>query len=323
MNNVINKILQNNPVLCAPLCGYTDFAFREILSLYRPAIVFTEMLSTEGLKHNLKKTLGLYRESTSDVPLGIQLFGNNPESFKKAASVINPLRFDVIDVNSGCSVKKILKSHSGCALMESPDLIYRIISAVKSETDKPVTIKMRLGMEKHTFIDCALAAEEAGAEWVTLHARTKKQMFSGPVSFEAISTLKKALKIPVIGNGEIWSAEDAALMLNTTGCDAVMLARGLVGKPWLVKQCIDYVKTGSYTEPPRDEMVRIMQKHLQLMVQDRGVEYGIKEFRKHVVKYAKGFENSRTFRSHAVTITEPDIMHNHIQRLLIQEEMAV
>ncbi len=323
MNKQIREIILNNKVLCAPLCGFTDFAFREILASYNPAIVFTEMLSAQGLFYNYEKTIRLYKDTLSDVLLGVQLFGNDINSFKNAVHAINRLKFAVLDINAGCSVKKVLKTGSGCALMDDPTLIYNIIKNVKSITDKPVTMKMRKGYNNENFLECALAAQEAGVEWITLHARTSRQKFSGEVDFNAIKELKLKLDIPVVGNGEIWRPEDVKIMMDETNCDAIMLARGLLGKPWLIKQCHDYIKTGKYTIPEKSEIKSILLKHLDYMVKDKGEKLGIKEFRKHIVKYSKGIIGSRDFRKYAVHIEQEKVLYEEINNLFDNEEVLL
>ncbi len=320
MDKQISQFLNGNKVLCAPICGFTDFAFREILALYKPAMIFTEMLSAQGIIYNFDRTIKLYKKTNSNVPLGIQIFGKNPDILSKATDKIKHLDFDLLDINAGCSVKKVIKSGAGCAIMQDPDLIYSIIRKVKNQIGKPVTIKMRKGFSRENFIECAKAAQEAGVGWITLHARTRKQMFSGDVDLEAIKQLKQNIDIPVIGNGEIWQPEHAKHMMDYTRCDAVMLARGILGNPWLVKQCNDYFNIGEYIMPDNKEKQDIMLKHLELITRDKGEKPGLKEFRKHIVKYSKGINGSRLFRTRAVQTENKLELLNEINALFGRKE---
>jgi tRNA-dihydrouridine synthase B len=315
MKPILNNIFKKCAVFCAPLCGYTDFAFREVLSEFTPSVVFTEMLSVAGLKYNFKKTIELYKPAKTNSVLGIQLFGNNPKEFAEALKLINALEFDTIDINLGCSVRKVLKAGCGSYLMKDPELIYAIVKTCKEETNRPVSAKMRLGYDNINFLECAKACEEAGASWVTLHGRTKNGMFTQKVDLDAIKLLKENVSVPVIGNGGLFTPEDAKEMIEKSGCDAIMLARGLIGNPWLIKQCKDYIETGKYDAPDKSEIIRVMIKHLELMVSDKGSVYGVKEFRKHLVKYIKGFEGSRIFRENALKIDKPDELLKEIESL--------
>ncbi len=304
----IGSLKFKNNLIMAPMAGITDRAFREIVSEYGAGLVCSEMISAKALKYGDKKTMQLAEISDKERPVSIQIFGSEPDTMAYAAE---KLSFgDVIDINMGCPAPKIFKNNEGGALLKNPQLIYDIVRQVKSASKVPVTVKMRMGTDKDhiTVCECALAAQEAGADALTLHGRTVDMMYSGKVDRNIIKKVKDSLSIPVIGNGDVKNREDYLSMIEDTGCDGVMVGRAALGAPWVISDILYGAKKRS-----NDEKLEIAIKHISLICRYKGENIGIKEARKHALWYVKGLKfaaQAKTKLSYAKTLAEmTDLLH--------------
>ena len=281
-----NFELENN-IVVAPLAGVTDYTFRSILKSMGAGLVFTEMISAKALCYKDKKTFTLLKSDSNERPLAVQLFGSEPDIIAEGARIVEGLGIaDVIDINMGCPVPKVAGNGEGSALMKNPQLIGKIINKLVNSIKLPVTAKIRSGWDNESInaVEVAKIIENSGASAITVHPRTRNQYYSGTADRSIIAEVKKAVSIPVIGNGDIFSPEDAESMFETTGCDAVMLARGILGNPWLVKRCLD--KTASV--PELKEVIDMAIYHTRRLCEENGQSRGIRQARAHLTWYVKG-----------------------------------
>lgn len=294
----IGNLTLNNNILIAPLAGYTNLPTRLIYRKLGAGITYSEMISSEGLNYNYNKSVKLLESIEKDRPLGIQLFGPNAERILLAFNKIKSMNFDIVDINCGCSVKKIIKSNAGACLLRIPDEIYKIIKLLKENTDKPVTLKIRSGFDKENinFLEVLSAAESAGASLITLHPRTKTMLFTGEANWEHIRILKEKSSIPVIGNGDIFTGEDAERMFRTTGCDGIMLARGVINNPFLIEEVISTLKGEKYCPPSLEERIELTMEHSKDFINYFGETTGLLEFRKYFHSYLRGFPEIKRLR---------------------------
>lgn len=306
----IGDLVLKNKVIVAPMAGVTDSPFRQLVVEMGAALVYTEMISAKGAVCAPKQTLKLAQFTPGERPIGIQLFGSELAYFAEAATLCVTFNPNVIDINMGCPVKKVAGRGEGCALMRDPEKAYAITRAVCEAVDLPVTVKMRKGWDESSLnaVEVAQAVAAAGAAAVTVHGRTRAQGYSGRADWSTIAAVKKSVKIPVVGNGDIWSPQDAERMLLETGCDAVMIGRGSLGNPWLIKRAVHYLQTGELMpEPGPAERAVMAQRHLTLTVKEKGEYIGVREMRKHVAWYLKGIYGASSVRNrvmHAATVVE-------------------
>lgn len=305
--------------MLAPMAGITDRAFREICAEFGSAYFTSEMISVKGLIYGSYKTFNLLDHSEETItqdsekkPFAVQLFGNEPKDFSNAIKIIEPFKPDIIDINMGCPATKIVKENSGSALMKNPDLCYEIVKSAKEAATSPVTVKIRAGWNKTTMNapEIAKICEQAGADAITIHGRTKEQGYSGTSNMEIIKKVKESVKIPVIGNGDITSAQKARELMEYTGCDMVAIGRGAIGNPWIFKE-INYLldKKIPYTPPNLSEKMRIMKKHIEKICLYKGEERGLKEARKHIVGYIKDFPGAAEMRKNIfLTKTKEELL---------------
>lgn len=309
-----------NRVVSAPMAGVTDRAFRHMARLYGCGLVFSEMISDMGLVYNQAKTRQLAERSGEDPLLALQIFGSQTEPMVKGALALEELGADLIDINMGCPTPKIVKNGEGAALMldipRAREIIREIVRAVKV----PVTVKMRRGWndEDKTCIELAGAAEMEGAGAVTLHPRSRNQFFSGQSDWDMIATVKKNLSIPVIGNGDIWTAGDAKRMMEHTGCDAVMIGRGAMGNPFIFKETTELLEKGKHLPPPAiEERIAAAHKHLDLACSFKNEAVAIREMRKHLAWYTRGLRGAARIRqdiNHAITREEMEAILRSLQQ---------
>jgi len=292
-----NVELKNNLIL-APMAGITDLPFRMISVEEGCALVVTEMVSAKGLVMGGEKSFSLLASSPKEKPVAVQLFGSEPETMAEAAAIVEGLGADIVDINMGCPVAKVVKNNSGSALLKNLPLIERIVGAVRKSMDIPLTIKIRAGWNSSSVVarEVLKVAEAGGVDAITLHARTKNQGFGGLADWSLIRDLKTDAKIPVIGNGDIKSPLDALKMLNFTGCDGVMIGRAAIGDPWIFRNTLSLLDSGAFDATSIEEKRGKILHHLDLMLERYGPAKGIKIFRKHLSAYSRGISGAAAFR---------------------------
>lgn len=313
----IGNVEINNKVFLAPMAGVTDLPFRILCKKEGCGMTYTEMVSAKGLYYQDKKTEELLRISEIEKPCAIQIFGSDPDIMGEIALRLSGSKADIIDINMGCPTPKIVKNGDGCALMKNPKLIGQIIRKVSNNTDKPVTIKIRKGWDQNSVnaVEIAKIAEDNGAKAVTVHGRTREQFYGGKADWDIIKEVKKAVTIPVIGNGDVFTPEDAKNMLDYTGCDAVMIGRGARGNPWIFKRTIRYLETGELlSEPTYSEKIEKIFEHFNLMIEYKGEKTALKEMRKHIAWYLKGIKDSSKIKGQINKLND----FEEIKKILIQ-----
>ncbi|MFZ1036323.1 MAG: tRNA dihydrouridine synthase DusB [Smithella sp.] len=301
MMDIIKEAAKNGALL-APLAGISNLPFRLLARSQGCSLAYTEMISSNGLIRKTAKTYEYLKTCADDSPLGAQIFGADPRIMAQAACIVAQGGVDLIDINMGCPVKKVIKAGAGAVLMKDPDHVARIVDAVKKSVKIPVTVKIRSGWTQGSInaVEIARIAEDCGADAITVHARTADQGYSGHADWKIIASVKKAVKIPVIGNGDIRQPQDAVRMLQETSCDAVMVGRGALGNPWIFRgivgalcgQTIDYL-------PSLSQRRLMIENHWKMEAGSFGEKLAGHSFRKHILWYTKGLDNSHQFRERA------------------------
>ena len=288
----------------APMAGVADVAFRETCEYFGASYFTSELISVKGLIYDSEKTKELLTRGNIKKPFAVQLFGNNPEDFAKAAVILKPFNFDIVDVNMGCPAPKVVKEKSGSYLLKTPALCGEIVQALKENAKKPITIKIRSGWDKNsiTAIETAKECEKRGASAITIHGRTKTQMYCGEVDLGIIKDLKENVSIPIIGNGNITSGKSAEKMLEYTGCDMLAIGRAAYGKPWIFKEVEGFLK-GEIFKISEKEKIEAIKKHTQKILKYKGEERGCKEARKHIAWYLKGTKNAAKMREKVFSVS--------------------
>lgn len=307
----------------APMAGVADKAFRELSRNFGCAYCVGEMVSAKGISYHSRKSAELMDISEGERPSGVQLFGCEPDTMAFAAEFSLKYNPDFIDINMGCPVPKVNSIGCGCQLMQNPDLCYDIVKAVSSAVDLPVTVKIRKGVdEEHvTAVEVAKAVESAGAKAIAIHGRTRAQMYKPSADWSIIKEVKNAVGIPVIGNGDIVTAQDAAKMLEETGCDMVMVGRGAMGNPWIFREINAYLNEGRIIPPPSlFEKLDIMRRHIEKLCEYKGEDVGMREARKHVAWYIKGLKGSASFRNEAGRLKTLEEFYGLIKRVAETQE---
>ena len=303
----------NGKVALAPMAGVADRAFRELCVNYGACYSVTEMVSAKGLTLNDKKSKELLAITEPERPCGAQIFGNDPKTMAKAAVKTLEFNPEFIDINMGCPAPKVAASGGGALLMKNPLLAEQIVKEVVNAVNIPVTVKMRSGWDDNSInaVELAKRCENAGAKAITVHGRTKIQMYSPPVNVDIIREVKQAVKVPVIGNGDITDGKSAAKMLEETGCDLVMVGRAALGRPWVFKQINAYLEHERILpEPPVIERMLIMLKHIEKLCLYKGERVGIREARKHAAWYTKGLRGAAEYRAKMSSIESFDDLKN-------------
>lgn len=317
MSFYIGNIEIKNQVIVAPMAGVTNLAYRVILKEFGAGLIYTEMISDKGLLYDNKRTHDMIEVLNENRPIALQLFGSEVESMVQAAQFIDQhSNADIIDINMGCPVNKVVKSGSGSALMKNPELAFRIVEEIVKNVKKPVTVKIRKGWDNAHInaVEFAKGLEKAGAKAVAIHGRTRADMYTGKADWNIIKEVKQALRIPVIGNGDIFTPEDAKKMLDETGVDAVMIGRGLLGSPWLIKQSVDLIHQGKYHKEISLEMRKYyIFLHLDKLVDLKGERVAVLEMRSHGAWYIKGLPHASRIKPRIVkaeTVEEIKIIMN-------------
>ena len=306
-------------VFLAPMAGITDKPFREVCREFGAGMVYSEMISAKGLHYNDRKTASLM-DMTGETPCAIQIFGSEPEIMAEIIPKIMEFNPDVIDINMGCPAPKIVNNGDGSALMKTPELMGRIMRAVKDVSPVPVTAKMRKGWEDDNSLVCAKILEENGADAITVHGRTRKEFYSGKADWDVIRKIKAELSVPVIGNGDIWTAQDAKNMFEYTNCDGVMVARGAQGNPWIFTEIKELMENGQITTvATAKERLEVCLRHITRLVEDKGEDRGIKEARKHIAWYIKGLKGSAQIKTEVFKISDfatmTGVLTNYIDKI--------
>lgn len=325
----IGNVSIKNRVVLAPMAGISNTSYRKIIKEMGAGLIYAEMVSDKAICFSNEKTFDLLKMSEEERPIAQQIFGSDKESFIKAAQVIEEtMHPDIIDINMGCPVPKVaVRAQAGSALLKDPDKVYEIVEAVVKAVNVPVTVKIRSGWdEKHiNAVEIAKKCEQAGANAITIHGRTRAQGYSGHADWNIIKQVKESVSIPVIGNGDVTSCYEAKRMIDETGVDAVMIGRGVLGNPWLIKECVDYLNDG--TEPKEVsfiDKVSMMRKHYQLLTEDKSEKLALLEIRSHIIWYLKGMPQSKEIKNKICQSKTTEDMFNIIDEyynyLLNQKE---
>ena len=298
-----------NRAFLSPMAGFTDRPFRRICKRLEAGFVFGEFVSADGLVHESRNTFKLLEFLEEERPFGIQIFGSDPKIMARASKMVEKFKPNVLDINFGCPVHKVVKRGAGAALLRDLDRLEAIAKAVSDATDLPVTAKIRMGWSMDEIVACEAAhrLERAGVQAVTLHARTKTMGYTGEAVWSAIGDVKRAVAIPVIGNGDIKTASDARRMIRETGCDFVMIGRGAIGNPWIFKETADLLESGREIEPPSlQERGAVCLQQFQWALDFYGFSKGLFEMRKHLAAYAKGLPGAGQFRTTLMKLNQPE-----------------
>ena len=296
MFKIGNIELKNNVVL-APMAGISNSAYRTIIKEMGAGLIYAEMVSDKALSYGSQKTIDMLYMTDMERPIAQQIFGSDKESFVKAAQYIEKtMKPDIIDINMGCPVPKVaIKNQAGSALLKNPEKVYEIVSSVVTAVKVPVTVKIRSGWDSNSInaVEIAKMVERAGASAITVHPRTRSQGYTRKADWNIIRDVKQNVSIPVIGNGDIRTCYDAKKMLDETGCDAIMIGRGVLGNPWLIKECVDYLEKGIEPEEvPMKEKIKMIKRHYELLEQTKCEKLALLEMRTHTAWYLKGIKNS-------------------------------
>ncbi len=303
----IGNLEIKNQVVLAPMAGISNSSYRKIIKSMKAGLLFAEMVSDKAIVYENKKTYELLKMDDSERPIAQQIFGSDVDTYVEAAKKVEEyMHPDIIDLNMGCPVPKVaVKNQAGSALLKNPDKIYDIVSSVVKSVKVPVTVKIRSGWDDNS-INAVLVAkmiEKAGGSAITVHPRTRKQGYSGLSDWNIIKEVKENVNIPVIGNGDVTSCYLAKKMLDETGCDAVMIGRGCLGNPWLIKECVEYLEKGTIPkEVTTKEKINMIKKHYNLLVQDKGEKKALLEIRGHALWYLKGIKGSSKIKNEISTV---------------------
>jgi nifR3 family TIM-barrel protein len=326
----IGNVIAKNNVVLAPMAGVCNPAFRLIAKEFGCGIVCAEMVSGNAIVHGNQRTMDMLFVDEREKPLSLQIFGGDKENLVAAAKYVDQnTNADIIDINMGCPVPKVTKCDAGAKWLLDPDKIEEMVSAVVAKVDKPVTVKMRIGWDsEHIYaVRNAQAVERAGGQAVSVHGRTREQLYTGVADWNIIKEVKSSVSIPVIGNGDIFTPEDAKRMLDLTGCDGVMIGRAALGNPWMLFRTIQYLTTGELPpDPTAEEKIRIAILHMDRLIALKGEKIAVKEMRKHLAWYLKGLPGTAKVKDKVMEETNRDrmvqILHHYVHSAADKLEAA-
>ncbi|MCX4365209.1 MAG: tRNA dihydrouridine synthase DusB [Bacilli bacterium] len=320
----IGNIEIKNRIVLAPMAGISNTSYRKIIKEMGAGLIYAEMVSDKAITYGNEKTLDLLKMDESERPIAQQIFGSDIDSFVEAAKKIEKeMKPDIIDINMGCPVPKIaIRSQAGASLLKNPEKIREIVAAVVEAVNVPVTVKIRSGWDNNSInaVEVAKEIEKAEAKAITIHARTRAQGYAGKADWNIIKQVKESVSIPVIGNGDVTSCYLAKQMLDETGCDAVMIGRGVLGNPWLIKECVEYLEQG--IEPQKitpEEKIAMLKRHFAMLVSDKSEKQAILEIRTHALWYIKGLKGSAAIKNQICQTKSKeemfDILDNYLNNL--------
>ena len=311
----IGNVEIKNRIVLAPMAGITNEAYRLVCKKYNAGLVYAEMVSATGLEYSNQKTVEMLKVNEAEKPLSMQIFGYDIDMMVKAAKTVEKTNADIIDINMGCPVRKIVKSKSGSYLLTEPNHIYDMVKAIVENVNKPVTVKIRSGFDANSInaVEVAKLVEKAGASAIAIHARTRSQLYGGKADWNIIKMVKEAVNIPVIGNGDIRSADDALRMINETGCDAVMIGRGVLGNPFLINECYELVENNKRIDRPSiKEIKETLIMHYELLKNLKCEKVAILEMRSLATYYVKGLRNGTHFKQAICNIKKEEEFYKAI-----------
>lgn len=321
----IRDIVLPHRAVFGPMAGFTDEPCRRLMAQHGAGFTVSEMVSSRALVYGDHKTVSLLKAQPNGAPYGVQIFGEVPEIMGEAAAAIEQYEFDFLDINMGCPAPKIVSGGAGSKLMLDPDLCGRIVEQVKAHTSRPVTVKMRKGWDADhvTAVECAKACEQAGAELIAVHARTREQMYTPGIDPEIIALVKQAVRVPVLGNGDIRSAEDAVAMVRQTGCDGVMLARAPLGDPWLFER-VNAALEGAPApkEPNLQARMNALRRQVEEMVELKGEYVAMPQARAQSIHYMKGLKGAASLRRYCCELTHLEDLDRLIEAVFDQQRRA-